>query len=154
MEGSTLAKLSRERCAVSSRVAQVRRERSPDAEPGKRAPARRARKAGPDGPAIADIQAPAPGPAGASGSAADPAAYPAAGLHAGAPLAAGPVVAVTGAARGLGQALAARLATSPQVGRVVAIDDHRGDVTGVTWRVVDVRDPALAGRLAAGSRRS
>jgi nucleoside-diphosphate-sugar epimerase len=148
MEGSTLAKLSRERCAVSSRVAQVRRERSPDAEPGKRAPARRARKAGPDGPAIADIQAPAPGPAGASGSAADPAAYPAAGLHAGAPLAAGPVVAVTGAARGLGQALAARLATSPQVGRVVAIDDHRGDVTGVTWRVVDVRDPALAGRLA------
>jgi nucleoside-diphosphate-sugar epimerase len=31
---------------------------------------------------------------------------------------------------------------------VVAIDDHRGDVTGVTWRVVDVRDPALAGRLA------
>ena len=30
---------------------------------------------------------------------------------------------------------------------MVAIDDHRGDVTGVTWRVVDVRDPALAGRL-------
>ena len=29
---------------------------------------------------------------------------------------------------------------------MVAIDDHRGDVTGVTWRVVDVRDPALAGR--------
>ena len=60
----------------------------------------------------------------------------------------GPVVAVTGAARGLGQALTARLAESAQVGRVVAIDDHRGDVTGVTWRVVDVRDPALAGRLA------
>jgi nucleoside-diphosphate-sugar epimerase len=144
MEGSTLAKLSRERSAVSSRVAQVRRERSPDAEPGKRAPARQARTGAPDGPAIADVQAPAPGPAGASGPAADPAA----GLHGGAPLAAGPVVAVTGAARGLGQALAARLATSPQVGRVVAIDDHRGDVTGVTWRVVDVRDPALAGRLA------
>ena len=60
----------------------------------------------------------------------------------------GPVVAVTGAARGLGLALTARLAVSPLVGRVVAIDDHRGDVTGVTWRIVDVRDPALAGRLA------
>ena len=58
------------------------------------------------------------------------------------------VVAVTGAAHGLGLALTARLAESAQVGRVVAIDDHRGDVTGVTWRVVDVRDPVLAGRLA------
>ena len=35
-----------------------------------------------------------------------------------------------------------------RVGRVVAIDGHRGDATGVTWRVVDVRDPAVAGRLA------
>ncbi len=60
----------------------------------------------------------------------------------------GRVVAVTGAARGLGRALAERLAGSAEVGRVVAIDDHRGDVAGVTWRVVDVRDPALAGRLA------
>ena len=59
----------------------------------------------------------------------------------------GPVVAVTGAAQGLGHALATRLAASDRIGRVVAIDDHRGDVTGVTWRVVDVRDPALAGRL-------
>jgi len=59
----------------------------------------------------------------------------------------GPVVAVTGAARGLGHALTVRLAASSRVGRVVAIDDHRGDVTGVHWRVVDVRDPALAGRL-------
>jgi nucleoside-diphosphate-sugar epimerase len=57
-------------------------------------------------------------------------------------------VAVTGAARGLGLALTARLAVSPLVGRVVAIDDHRGDVNGVTWRMVDVRDPALAGRLS------
>lgn len=57
----------------------------------------------------------------------------------------GPVVAVTGAAQGLGHALTARLAASDRIGRVVAIDDHRGDVTGVTWRVVDVRDPALAG---------
>jgi nucleoside-diphosphate-sugar epimerase len=59
-----------------------------------------------------------------------------------------PVVAITGAARGIGQALARALAESPQVKRVVAIDDHRGDSNGVTWRVADVRDPALAGRLA------
>jgi nucleoside-diphosphate-sugar epimerase len=59
-----------------------------------------------------------------------------------------PVVAVTGAARGIGHALAVRLAESPLVGRVVAIDDHRGDAAGVTWRVADVRDPALAARLA------
>ncbi len=60
----------------------------------------------------------------------------------------GPVVAVTGAARGLGHTLTARLAASPRIGRVIAIDGHRGDATGVTWRVVDIRDPALAGRLA------
>jgi nucleoside-diphosphate-sugar epimerase len=59
-----------------------------------------------------------------------------------------PVVAVTGAARGVGQALAVRLADSPLIGRVVAIDDHRGDAAGVTWRVADVTDPALAARLA------
>ncbi len=57
------------------------------------------------------------------------------------------MVAVTGAAQGVGQALAARLASSPLIDRVVAIDDHRGDVPGVTWRVADVRDPALAARL-------
>ena len=56
-------------------------------------------------------------------------------------------MAVTGAARGVGHALAVRLAASPLVSRVVAIDDHRGDATGVTWRVADVRDPALAARL-------
>jgi nucleoside-diphosphate-sugar epimerase len=59
----------------------------------------------------------------------------------------GPVVAVTGAARGLGHALAVSLAGSARVRRVIAIDDHRGEATGVTWRVVDVRDPALGGRL-------
>ncbi|HXP54194.1 MAG TPA: NAD-dependent epimerase/dehydratase family protein [Streptosporangiaceae bacterium] len=58
------------------------------------------------------------------------------------------MVAVTGAARGVGRALIARLAESDRVRKVVAIDDHRGDVRGVTWRVADVRDPALAGRLA------
>jgi nucleoside-diphosphate-sugar epimerase len=59
-----------------------------------------------------------------------------------------PVVAVTGAARGIGRALTVRLAASAEVKRVIAIDGDRGDVTGVTWRVADVRDPALAGRLA------
>jgi nucleoside-diphosphate-sugar epimerase len=59
-----------------------------------------------------------------------------------------PVVAVTGAAGGIGRALTARLASSPAARKVIAIDRHRGDVAGVTWRVADVRDPALAGRLA------
>jgi nucleoside-diphosphate-sugar epimerase len=58
-----------------------------------------------------------------------------------------PVIAVTGAASGLGQAVAASLAGRPDVAKVVAIDDRRGDVDGVTWRVVDVCDPALAGRI-------
>jgi nucleoside-diphosphate-sugar epimerase len=58
-----------------------------------------------------------------------------------------PVVAVTGAAGGIGSALTARLAASPDVRRVIAIDGQRGDLAGVTWRVADVRDPALAGRL-------
>ncbi len=59
-----------------------------------------------------------------------------------------PVVAVTGAAHDLGLALTARLAQSDRFSRVIAIDDHRGDLTGVIWRVVDIRDPALAGRLS------
>jgi nucleoside-diphosphate-sugar epimerase len=59
-----------------------------------------------------------------------------------------PVVAVTGAAGGIGYALTVRLAASPKVKKVIAIDGQRGDVAGVTWRVADVRDPALAGRLA------
>ena len=59
-----------------------------------------------------------------------------------------PVVAVTGAAAGIGYALTVRLAASPTVKKVIAIDAQRGDIAGVTWRVADVRDPALAGRLA------
>jgi nucleoside-diphosphate-sugar epimerase len=60
----------------------------------------------------------------------------------------GPVVAITGAAHGLGHALTTRLAGSERVSKVIAIDDHRGDAAGVVWRLADVRDPALAGRLA------
>lgn len=59
-----------------------------------------------------------------------------------------PVVAVTGAAHGLGLALTERLAESDRFARVVAIDDQRGELSGVIWRVVDIRDPVLAGRLA------
>ncbi len=59
-----------------------------------------------------------------------------------------PVVAVTGAAHDLGYALTARLAASDRFSRVIAIDDHRGELTGVVWRMVDVRDPILAGRLS------
>ncbi len=32
--------------------------------------------------------------------------------------------------------------------KVIAIDEQRGDVAGVIWRLADVRDPALAARLA------
>ncbi|GJF29935.1 NAD-dependent dehydratase [Kitasatospora sp. NE20-6] len=57
-------------------------------------------------------------------------------------------VAVTGAASVLGERVASRLVGSPGVRRVLAIDDRRGDVPGVQWRVLDVRDPAVAERLA------
>lgn len=57
------------------------------------------------------------------------------------------MVAVTGAARGVGLALAKRLSESARVKRVIAIDSDRGDLAGVTWRVADVRDPAVAARL-------
>lgn len=59
-----------------------------------------------------------------------------------------PVVAVTGAATGLGREFLSRVASSADFRRVVAIDDHRGDVTDVTWRVLDVRDPLLANRIS------
>ena len=58
------------------------------------------------------------------------------------------MVAVTGAARGVGHALVVRLADSLHIGRVVAVDDHRGDAAGVTWRLADVREPARAARLS------
>ncbi len=57
------------------------------------------------------------------------------------------VVAVTGAASGLGAALARRLAAREDVGKVIGLDSRRGVVPGVTWRVLDICDPALAGRI-------
>ena len=64
-----------------------------------------------------------------------------------------PVVAVTGAASGLGAAVAARLAANPDVGKVVGLDDRRGQAEGVTWRVLDIRDPALADQARQGRHR-
>ncbi|GAA0406329.1 NAD-dependent epimerase/dehydratase family protein [Acrocarpospora corrugata] len=59
-----------------------------------------------------------------------------------------PVVAVTGAAAGIGRVFLAKVASSADFRRVVAIDDSRGDVPDVTWRVLDIRDPLLANRIS------
>jgi nucleoside-diphosphate-sugar epimerase len=61
--------------------------------------------------------------------------------------ASGPVVAITGAASGVGRLLALRLTESDLIRKVLAIDERRGDVPGAHWRVLDVRDPAIAERL-------
>lgn len=62
---------------------------------------------------------------------------------------AAPVVAVTGASGAVGAALVERLATDDAVSKVIALDSRRGAAReGVTWRVVDVRDPALVKRLS------
>lgn len=42
----------------------------------------------------------------------------------------------------------ARLAESADIRKVVGLDDRRGDVPGITWRVVDIRDPQLTGRIS------
>lgn len=57
------------------------------------------------------------------------------------------VVAVTGAATGLGRALVERLAASADLGGLVGIDVVPGRIDGVVWRTCDVRDRALATRL-------
>ncbi|GAA4597129.1 SDR family oxidoreductase [Planotetraspora phitsanulokensis] len=59
-----------------------------------------------------------------------------------------PVVAVTGGASGIGRAFLSKVASSADFRRVVAIDEHRGDVPDVTWRVLDIRDPLLANRIS------
>lgn len=142
---------------MSNRVAQVRAERSPDTGCG--APAARPGRRQAGDPPNSDLAG--SGPAGRASASSDsvrrvpgtdhlqPADLDSVTELAGRGAeAARPVVAVTGAASGLGLALTGQLAHSPMVGRVVAIDDSRGDVSGVTWRIVDVRDPALAGRLS------
>lgn len=58
-----------------------------------------------------------------------------------------PVLAVTGAASGFGAACTAALLAHEGVRKVIAIDDHRGEQSDATWRVADVRDPALASKL-------
>jgi len=135
---------------VSNRVARVRPERSTGGElaaPAARQRAKRPATGQADGaPAGSDeIRDAAAVPDAPAVQQPRAEAASAAGLASAQQL---PVVAVTGAARGLGLALTSRLAASPLVGRVVAIDGSRGDVSGVTWRIVDVRDPVLAGRLA------
>jgi len=64
----------------------------------------------------------------------------------------GLVVAVTGAAQGIGEQLVRHLASSEAgksgvVKKVVAIDTIRGDAPEATWRLADVRDPVVADRL-------
>jgi len=60
----------------------------------------------------------------------------------------GGTVAVTGAAGPLGQLVLERLVAAGRHKRVVGIDVDRGTAPGVTWRLADVRDPALRARLA------
>lgn len=59
-----------------------------------------------------------------------------------------PTVAVTGAASGVGQLLATSLTQSPDVRKVIAVDERRGEIPGVTWRVLDIRDPVMVDRLS------
>jgi len=127
---------------LSTAQAQVRRKRT---EPGPRTG--RGNRAGRGDAPGADRDAPPPSEPPAGAETAPARAEPAPAATRAQPAGRGPVVAITGAARGLGHALALRLATSSAARRVIAIDDHRGDVVGVTWRLADIRDPALAGRL-------
>lgn len=61
---------------------------------------------------------------------------------------AGVVVAVVGAAGGVGRLLSRRLAAHSGVDDVIALDDVRGDTEGVTWRVLELTDPGIVTRLA------
>lgn len=59
----------------------------------------------------------------------------------------GPVVAVTGAASGVGALLTERLAASEEIKQVIAIDERRGECAQAQWHILDVRDPAIAEKL-------
>jgi nucleoside-diphosphate-sugar epimerase len=61
------------------------------------------------------------------------------------------VVAITGAAGGLGATLVQRLLSGTERGesvKVIAIDTIRGNTVGATWRLADVCDPVLATKLS------
>ncbi|MCW2598343.1 MAG: dependent epimerase/dehydratase family protein [Frankiales bacterium] len=60
------------------------------------------------------------------------------------------VVAVTGAATGLGQALVERLTARGDVS-IIGLDTVPGSAEGVVWRTADVRDPLLAVALAGAT---
>jgi nucleoside-diphosphate-sugar epimerase len=59
-----------------------------------------------------------------------------------------PTIGVTGTAGVIGGALIERLSHHQASFKLVALDTVRRHAPGVTWRVADVRDPALATRLA------
>jgi nucleoside-diphosphate-sugar epimerase len=59
-----------------------------------------------------------------------------------------PTIGVTGTAGIIGGALIERLSHHDAPFKLVALDTVRRHAPGVTWRVADVRDPALATRLA------
>lgn len=62
----------------------------------------------------------------------------------------GTVVAVTGAATGVGRLLVQRLAApegSIRAREIIAIDQEFADLRDVTWRIADVCDPGLVSRL-------
>ncbi|MFF7641227.1 NAD-dependent epimerase/dehydratase family protein [Streptomyces canus] len=59
----------------------------------------------------------------------------------------GPVVAVTGAASGIGALLTERLAASEEIKQVIALDERRGECAAALWHILDVRDPAIAEKL-------
>ena len=59
-------------------------------------------------------------------------------------------VAVTGAASPLGAAIARALVAADGIGRVVAVDERRGSIDGVTWRLGDISSPAVADQLRTG----
>lgn len=58
------------------------------------------------------------------------------------------VVAVTGAARGLGLAVVERLSSRTELGGLLGVDTVPGRVDGVVWRAAAVEDPLLPTRLA------
>src|SRR3954470_585984 len=56
-------------------------------------------------------------------------------------------VAVTGAAGEIGARVARALVDAGECKKVIGIDTRRRELTDVTWRRADVRDPVLLSRL-------